>query len=59
MRQPRAVDSKGKQNKHVKFLKNVIFALKCLNYLDAIQENYSLNVIFGKFRIPVRGGHCD
>jgi hypothetical protein len=39
--------------------KNVIFALKFLNCLDAIQENYSLNVIFGKFKIPVRGGHFD
>jgi hypothetical protein len=29
--------------------KNVIFALRFLNYLDAIQESYSLNVIFGKF----------
>jgi hypothetical protein len=59
VRQPRAVESKGLQNKHVKRKKKLIFALKVLNYLDAIQENYSLNVIFGKFKIPVRSGHCD
>jgi len=39
--------------------KNAIFALKFLNYLNVIQENYSLNVIFVKFKIPVGDGHCD
>ena len=58
MRQPRAVESKGLQNKYLNE-KNVIFAVKVLNYLDEVQENDSLNVIFGNFIIPVRGGQCE